>query len=238
MHPQPNAQQQRDEVQKKDEMRREEQERTNLESQVREFDAYEFYASMNAWAKSPVPGPVPRTIRLTPLKKRIIMRQPIPLARPELREMQRLSSECGRLLYLLRAIDQKGLECPYVHQLNRGSLEKAVEKCRQLNEAGTSYMNGRGVLSRLFHLFSGIGVASLKKDVASFKNRLEAILMICRHEEFARDLMQLRRVVTSRTEGAPTLGAMGEQAAVRQSTPKATGKAGAPALPKRGRMGA
>ncbi len=199
MHPPPNVQQQREELQRKEEARRDELERKNLENQIRSFDAHELYGAIEGWVNRPIPKPIPKTIRLTPLRQKVIMRQPAPLTRKELNEMRRLSSDCARLLYLLRAIDQRGIECPYVHQLHRSSLEKAIEKCDRLKAAGSSYSNGKGFFEKFFQIFSETHVDSMKKDVDFFKSRLEAILMMCRHEEFARDLMQIRRSVTCRS---------------------------------------
>lgn len=199
MHPPPNAQQQREELQRREEARREEQERRNLETQLQTFDAYEFYGALDSWTTNPVPPPVRQTIHLTPLRQKVIMQQPLPLSRKELVDLRRLSSDCARLLYLLRAIDQRGIECPYVHQMHRPSLEKAIEKCDRLKAAGQEYTKSSGMWARFAQLFNRVHLDTMRRDLDFFKSRLEAILMMCRHEEFAQDLMHIRRAVTYRT---------------------------------------
>jgi hypothetical protein len=199
VHPPPTTQQQREELQRKEDARREEQDRKNVEAQLSAFDAHEFYDAIEGWTKKPIPRPIQKRVRLTPLKTKVIMRQPIPLTGRDLNEMHKLSTECARLLYLLRAIDQRGIECPYVHQVSRPSLEKALDKCQRLEDAGMQYAKNRGILSRLWRMFSGTSVEAMKKDIDSFRNRLEAVLTMCRHEEFARDLMQIRKTVTGRS---------------------------------------
>ncbi len=199
MHPPPNAQQQREELQKKEEARREEQERRNLETQLQSFDAYEFYEALENWVSNPIPKPIRQTVHLTPLRQKVVMQQPLPLSRNELNDLRKLSSDCARLLYLLRAIDQRGIECPYVHQVNRPRLEKGIEKCDCLKAAGHEYTKTSGMWARFSQLLNKAHLDAMKKDLDFFKSRLEAVLMMCRHEEFAQDLMHIRRAVTYRT---------------------------------------
>jgi hypothetical protein len=199
VHPPPNAQQQREELQKKEESRREEQDRRNLEVQLQAFDAHEFYGTLESWTSYPVPKPIRQTIHLTPLRQKAVLRQPIPLSRKELSDLRKISSDCARLLYLLRAIDQRGIECPYVHQQYRSSLEKAIEKCDRLKTAGQDYSKTPGMWARCAQLFNKTHLDMMKKDLDFFKSRLEAILIMCRHEEFAQDLKHIRRAVTYRT---------------------------------------
>jgi hypothetical protein len=199
VHPPPNAQQQREELQKKEEARREEQDRRSLEVQFQAFDAHGFYEALEGWATYPIPQPIQQTIHLTPLRQKVIMQQPMPLSRKELFDLRRISSDCARLLYLLRAINQRGIECPYVHQQHRPSLEKAIEKCDRLKTARQEYNKGFGMWARFAQLLNKSHLDSMKKDLDFFKTRLEAVLMMCRHEEFAQDLMHIRRAVTYRT---------------------------------------
>lgn len=189
----------REEQQRREELRCEEQERRNLDLQLRSFDAYAFYESIESWANEAVHSPIAQTIQVTPLRRKVIMRQPLPLTRSELVQVRRLSDECVRLLTLLRAVDQKGMECPYVHRQHREGLEKAINKCVQIEEARKKYEKSRGLWSWCSSLFNGFHLDSLRRDVELFQGRLEAILMMCRHEEFACDLVHLRRAVTYRT---------------------------------------
>lgn len=186
-------------MQRREETRREEEARRNLEVALQAFDAYSFYAALENWANTAVPQPVSHTIHLTPLRQKVIMRQPLPLSRKELYDLRHLSSDCGRLLYLLRAIDQRGMECPYVHQQHRLCLEKAIEKCDQIKNAGEEYLKGQGFWARFVQLLNRAHLEVMKKDIDFFKGRLEAVLIMCRHEEFAQDLLHLRRAVTYRT---------------------------------------
>jgi hypothetical protein len=200
VHPQPSAQQAREETQRKEEARREEQERRQLESQLRAFDSYSFYGSIEAWAAHPIPSPIAQTIRLTPLRRKVIMHQPMPLTRSEVGDIRRLSDNCVRLLALLRAIDQRGIECPYIHCLHRSELERAIDKCARLKAARQNYVRGRGVFAWCAHVLNGLHLDAMRREVDLFQGRLEAVLMMCRHEEFAHDLVNLRREVTYRTE--------------------------------------
>jgi hypothetical protein len=199
VHPPPNAQQQREELQKKEEARREEQERNNLEMQLQSFDSHEFYEMLEGWANHPIPAPIRQTVHVTPLRQKIVLQQPLPLSRNELSDLRKISSNCAKLLYLLRAINQRGMECPYIHQLHKSSLEKAIEKCERLKSAGRDYNKRSGMWARFAQLFNKAHLDSMKKDLDFFRSRLEAILMMCRHEEFAQDLMNIRRAVTYRT---------------------------------------
>ncbi len=198
MHPPPNALQQREEMLKREESRREEQERRSLEVQLRTFDAHDFYDSLENWASQPVPSPVRQTIRLTPLRQKTIVQQPLPLSRKELADLRKLSSDCTRLLYLLRAIDQRGIECPYVHQVHRRSLERAIEKCDRLQVAEQEYGNRTGIKAFFAQLFQKAHLVAIRRDLDFFKSRLESMLTMCRHEEFAQELMHVRRPVTYR----------------------------------------
>jgi hypothetical protein len=184
---------------KREEARREEQDRRTIEEQVQAFDAYQFYGAIESWASQPIPQPIQRTIHLTPLRQKVIQQQPLPVSRKELTDLRKVSSDCARLLYLLRAIDQRGMECPYVHCQHRTSLEKAIEKCDRLKSAGQDYYKSPGMWARFAQLFNKAHLDSMKKDVDFFKSRLEAVLMMCRHEEFAQDLLHIRRAVTYRT---------------------------------------
>lgn len=195
MHP-THPQLQREEQLKRDEARKEELERNQLESLLRDFDSLSFYESLERWEQSPIPQPVRQQIRVTPLRQKEVVHQPMPISRKELYDLRRLSSESARLLYLLRAIDQKGIECPYIHQQNKQVLERALEKCERLQEARSKFLEGKGLWARLNQLLNRIHVDAAKKDLEAFKNKLEAVLLMCRHQEFAQDLAKLRRVVS------------------------------------------
>lgn len=203
MHP-PNPQQQREEVLRKEESRKDEQERRQLESLLWDFDALDFYEKLSAWGKAPIPQPVPHEVRVTPLRQKIVMYQPLPLSRRELSDLRKLSRESARLLYLLRALDQRGMECPYIHQQNKQILENVLEKCERLKAAGKNYMEGRGLWARLTQLLNKIHVDAIKKDAESFKNKIEAVLLMCRHQEFAQDLKTLRSAMSSYSIQMPT----------------------------------
>jgi hypothetical protein len=200
MHPPPNPNQQREEFIRKEQARREDAARRELEERLTEFDAHSFYQSLETWIHKPIPRPIPYSVRLTPLRQKVILYQPMPITRKELSKMRRLSASCALLISLLRAVEQRGLECPYIHQINKKSLEKALEKCRHLSEARGRYFRRRGFWARVSQLVNRPHLGSTKRDVEVFTNRLEALLMICRHEEFAQDLMRLRQAVTSRAE--------------------------------------
>ena len=193
MHPQPSAQQTREELQKKEEALREEQERRQLEARLRAFDSYAFYENVESWADRSIPSPIPKTIRLTPLRRKVIMHQPMPLTRSEVGEIKELSEDCVRLLALLRAVDRLGVECPYIHRLHRIGLEKAIDKCVRIKIARKNYGRDRGVFAWCVHVLNGLHLDAMRRETDLFQNRLEAILVMCRHEEFAQDLMNLRR---------------------------------------------
>lgn len=206
VHPQ-HPQLQREEQMKRDEARKDELERSNLESLLRDFDSLSFYESLEQWEKIPIPQPVRQRVQVTLLRQKEISHQPLPISRKELFDLRKLSSESARLLYLLRAAEQKGMECPYIHQQNKQILERALSKCEKLREAGERYLSGKGFFARLGQLINFLHIDSVKRDVNSFRNKLEAVLLMCRHQEFAQDLIKLRRVAsdyTVRTPVAPT----------------------------------
>lgn len=200
MHPPPNAQQQREEALKREEARKEEQERKALEIELYAFDAHVFYELLRQWAAAPLPRPIPQTIRVTPLRQRVVMHQPLPISRRGLADLRRLLGDCSRLLSLLRAIDQKGIECPYVHRANREILELAVDKCAAIERASRDYLRGQGLWAKIGQLLNGSHLRKARETVEVFKHRLEAILMMCRHQEFAEDLQRLRSSMLSRAE--------------------------------------
>lgn len=200
MHP-TTPQQQREELQKREEARREEKERLHLEEQLRDFDAHSFYEKLTSWTDSPMPQPERRSVNVTPLRQTTVLQQPLPVSRNDLQEIRKISSHSGRLLALLRAIDQKGIECPYVHQQYRETLEKALEKCDRLNEAGSKYLTGKGLIAWFGRLMNKLHLRSARKDIEFFKDRLEALLMMCRHQEFAQDLVKLRQAYSRTPEG-------------------------------------
>lgn len=206
MHPQ-HPQLQREEQMKREEARKDELERSNLESLLREFDSLSFYESLERWGKAPIPQPVRQRVQVTLLRQKEIAHQPMPISRKELFDLRKLSSESARLLYLLRAAEQKGMECPYIHQQNKQILEKALSKCERLREAGELYLSGKGFFARLGQLFNLLHMDAAKRDINSFKNKLEAVLLMCRHQEFAQDLIKLRRSASDYTVRTPVVPA-------------------------------
>ena len=200
MHPPPNAQQQREEQLRKEEARREENERRSLEADLRTFDSHRFYETLDQWTVISVPQQVPRTIHVTPFKQKTIMIQPLPINRRDLNDMRKLSYDCSRLVGLLRATDQRGVEYPYIHLAYRALLERAIAKCAQLHVARELYSKSvRGFWNQLGRLLNISFLDAAKKDIEIFKQRLEALLMMSRHQEFVDDLVRLRRSVTYRT---------------------------------------
>lgn len=200
MHPIPNAQQQREEQLRREEDRREEKERQQLEAELRNFDAHRFYDALERWTSIPIPRPIPRTVHVTPFRQKVIMIQPLPISRWDLNEMRQLSNDCSRLVGLLRTIDQRGIEYPYIHVVYRGLMEKAIEKCLHLHAAREQYtQSSRGVWGQLGRLLNISLLDAAKKDIEKFKQRLEVLLMMTRHQEFLSDLIRLKRSVTYRT---------------------------------------
>jgi len=200
MHPPPNPQQQREEALRREQAKQEEQLKRDLEAQLIEFDAHSFYLQLSRWTDEEIPQPIPYTIHVSPLRQKTVHYQPLPLTRKDLSRMRKLSARIARLLQLLRAIDQRGIECPYIHQVNRPTLEKAVHKCDRIQEARREYSKGRGIWARFGQLINKAHLDWAVRDAENFKNRLEAVLMLCRHQEFAQDLMRLRQAVTTREE--------------------------------------
>ncbi len=184
---------------KKEEARKEEQEKRNLEQELMDFDAHAFYDRLLAWAEKEIPKPYKRTLHVSLFRIKQVLWQPLPLTRADEKELLSVSTATGKVLSLLRRIDQKGLECPYVHQVNKAILEQAVDKCDRLKEASGKYLQTKGLLARISQFFHKNHVLSALKDVEYLKRRLESIIVMCRHQEFAQDLMRLRREVTFRT---------------------------------------
>ena len=184
---------------RKDEARREEQEKRALEVELRDFDAHEFYDSLLQWIEKEIPKPYRRSLHINPFRIKQVLWQPMPMTKNDTQELQKFSTMTAKLLSLLRSIDQKGLECPYIHQVNRPILDKAIEKCDRLKDASLKYLQAKGFYAWLHHLFNGSHIRLAQRDLEYFKRRLDAISMMCRHQEFAQDLVRLRREVTYRT---------------------------------------
>ncbi len=200
MHPLPNAQQQKDDQLRREEDRREENERRQLEAQMRDFDAHRFYDALEVWTSIPIPPLVPQTLHLTPFRQKIVMVQPLPISRRDLNEMRQLSYDCSRLISLLRTMDQRGMEYPYINFVYRGLLEKAIAKCLHLHTAREQYTRtSRGLWGQLSRLLNISLLDAARKDIERFKQRLEALVMMTRHQEFLSDLIRLKRSVTYRT---------------------------------------
>lgn len=190
--------QMRDE-QRKEEVRKEELERKNLEDELLSFDAHDFYENVHEWALRPVTKPVRRSQHISWLNNGPNEFQPLPVAQTEFSHLHRLASWSSRLLALLKSAEQRGLGCPYVHQVHKETLESAIRKCKDIQAAVQRFQSSSGMTARLLYLLHRGYIVSLSDEVKNFLNRLEAILLICRHEEFAQDLVRLRRAVTYRT---------------------------------------
>lgn len=187
------------EGQLREEARRDEQERKRLEEEVFDCDAYSFYDSLSTWALRVVPKPVQGAVHITLLKKRPTAYQPLPVSRAEYRVLYSLSQKAARLVKLLKALEQKGLDCPYVHQLNKPVLEQALAKCEEIKKALIRFNTCSGMVAKLLYLLHRSYVYTLEIELSKFSSRLEAIILMSRHAEFAQDLVRLRRAVTYRT---------------------------------------
>lgn len=185
--------------QKRDEARKEELERRTIEEELHAFNAHDFYEKLCTWSSIAVPQPVHRKAHISWTKKDPGEFQPIPVARVDFSFIHSISSRAGRLLYLLKSAEQKGMNCPYVHQMNKETLEKAVEKCKEIKKAIDRFYSGSSMVARLVYLLHKGYIYVLSKEIDVLLSRLEAIFLICRHEEFAQDLVHLRRAVTYRT---------------------------------------
>ncbi len=188
---------QRDDQRKEE--KREEQEKRLLEQELLDFDAYAFYEKIGAWSTLPIPKPYKRSIHVGLFRVKQVLWQPLPLTKIEERELRALSIVTGKVLALLRRVDEKGLECPYIHQVNKEVLEAAIYRCDQLKEASLKYLSTRGFFARLSQIFYRSHMLTSIKDIEFFKRRLESIAMICKHQEFTQDLLRIKREVTFRT---------------------------------------
>jgi hypothetical protein len=198
-----NPQQQREDLLKREEDRKAELEKSRLEGLLRDFDALSFYESLEKWEESPIPQPIHHRVQVTTLRQQVVLNQPLPISRKELYDLRSLSKESARLLYLLRSIDQRGMECPYIHQQKKHLLERAMEKCERLCQAAAKFYEGKGLMARVSQLLNLLHLEAAKKDLESFKKKLEAVIMMCRHQEFAQDLMKLRSVAFDASVRAP-----------------------------------
>ncbi len=201
MHPPPNHQQQREEQLRKEEARREDNAKRSLEDQLDAFDAYAFYDKLQNWADRPIPQPNVHCVHITPIRTEKVVQQPLPVTSKDLVVIHKISSDCARLLYLLRALDQRGMECPYIHQQSQACLQRAIEQCIKLQKAGTDYLQGKGLWNLVTRFFRASHINLVKKDLDFFKNRLEAVQILCRHQEFAQDLQKMKAAITYRTRG-------------------------------------
>jgi hypothetical protein len=199
VHPPPNPQQQREEQLRKEEARREEVAKRSVEDQLEAFDAYAFYERLQSWASKPIPQPNVHSVHITPIRTEKVVEQPLPVTGSDLSFIDRLSADCGRLLNLLRALDQRGMECPYIHQQSPGCLQRAIDQCLKLQKAGDEYLKGKGLWSLMARFFRTSHISSVKKNLEFFKNRLEAVQILCRHQEFAQDLQKMKAAITYQT---------------------------------------
>lgn len=184
---------------KKEEARREEQAKLALEQELADFDAHLYYEQLASWIEMPIPKQYKRALHISLFKIKEVPWQPLPISRVDERSLNMISQSTRKVLDLLRRVDQKGLECPYIHQLNKHVIEQAIAKCGDLQEASKRYLNARGVSARFDQFFHKSHLLYALKDLDAFKKRLEAIFVMCRHQEFAHELMTLRRDVTFRT---------------------------------------
>ena len=189
-------QQQREDFLRREESRKEEQEKNRLESLLRDFDSLSFYGALERWEKAPIPQPVRHQVTVTLMRQKAMYYQPLPISRKELWDLRQISKDGARLLALLQAADQKGMDCPYIHQQNKHILELALEKCQKLKEAGDKYLDRRGFWARFCQFFNLLHMDAAKKDIDAFEDKLEAVLLMCRHQEFAQDLIKLRSVAS------------------------------------------
>lgn len=194
-----NPNQQARDDQRKEEGRREELEKRRVEEEIHGCDAHDFYDQLARWLDIPIPPPVYSHQHIFIFKKNQASFQPIPVTRLQFRFLYSLSNRTGQILKLLRVAEQKGFECPYIHQVNKEILESAIQKCDALQKAIVRFRSTSGMVSRLLHLLQGSYVQVLAREVERFRNRLEAIFLLSRQAEFTQDLVKLRRAVTYRT---------------------------------------
>ena len=194
-----NPNQQAREDQRREEGRREELEKRRVEEEIHNFDAYDFYDQLERWIAIPIPPPVTKDNHISIFKKNPTSFQPIPVTRLEFRFLYALSKKTATILQLLRLAEQKGFECPYIHQINKELLERAVQKCEALEKAIVRFKRTSGMVSRLLHLLHGSYARILEREVLRFRNRLESVFLLGRQAEFTQDLVKLRRAVTYRT---------------------------------------
>ncbi len=180
---------------KRDE-KREENERRLVEQQLLEFDSHSFYDNLNAWTEKPCPKPEHQDVRVSLLRKKDALVQPLPIARHQMLELRRLSRGTLKLLRLLRSIDQKGIECPYVHTQNKKNIELAAKKCLELLEGASRYRSSRGFVNLIKRVFHGLFLSRAAKEIEYFKIRLESLLLFCRHQEFAREISSLSHAMS------------------------------------------
>jgi len=217
-------QQQKEDPVKKEKALREEREKRLLEIQIREFDANAFYESLLRWMDTPLPQPIVKAVRVTPLRQKTMIHQPLPISRKGLNDLRKISANTARLISLLHAIEVKGVECPYIHQQYRRHLEQAIQRCRQLQEARVRYKQGKGFWMLLRRLLNKLHLDSVQHDVSFFQRRLEALLLFCRHQEFAHDLQHLNRMYSSRSNATVKAEkSAGESKGAKKSSKKRRG---------------
>lgn len=168
--------------------KREEQEKRQAENQLLAFDSYSFYEKLGAWSKQPTPQPTKEDVRVSLWAKKEAYRQPLPVSRGDYNELQKLSKGAAKLLQLLRIAELRGVECPYIHTESRREMQRAAERCRILLEATEKFKQAAGLRAHISRLLNLFHISSAKKDLQSFKARLDAIANYCRQLEFARDI--------------------------------------------------
>jgi hypothetical protein len=171
-------------------------ERLLLEEQLRDFDAMAFYDELEQWCEAPIPQPISQKIRTSPFKMEETLKYPLPLSRGALYTVRQLSTKCTRVLYLLRAIDRYGIECPFIYQHNKRLVEQSLAKCETLLQARSLYLRGSGLWTRLHQCLNVVHIFAIRRDLEAFRKKLEAIALLSRHYEFAQDLVRLRQLVS------------------------------------------
>lgn len=188
---QPNQNKTDNKEDKKDEI-----EKRMLQQQLMDFDSYGFYDRLLGWANKAPPKPIAKNQRVSMFRTRGTLVQPVPVTRMDVLELRRLSRGTLQLLQLLRAIDQKGLECPNVHISNKKNVEIAAKKCIELLAAAQRFKSGKGLLLKLKRMMASLYLNKAAKEIEYFKIRLEALLLFCRHQEFAREITELNHAMS------------------------------------------
>ncbi len=175
----------------KKEDKKEELERRLLEAQLYDFDSHALYDRIAVWVQKPIVKPIHHDLRVSLTQKVDTLIQPLPITRDELEEVKKLSKWTLQLLQMLRSIDQKGMEYPYVHIDNRKNLEAASKRAKELLDSINRFKNAHGIAARLKYLLHFVHVTRAETDIKQFKTRLDALMLLCQHQAFARELTKM-----------------------------------------------